>query len=149
MISKTNITSYHKIFGTFSEKAASRTGAPLAFILALSFVIICAAAGPFFHYSSAWEMTATIVPTTITFLLVFLIQNSQNRETLAVQLKLNELIRATEGAHTTMVNLEKLTQEELVVLCGQYELLAEGARRRLKKGQTDQGVHEIPIADAS
>ena len=147
MISKTSITSYHKIFGTFAEKAASKTGTPMAFILAFSFVIICAITGPVFHYSATWELVATIVPTITTFLLVFLIQNSQNRETLAVQLKLNELIRATEGAHTTMVNLEKLTQEELAVLCGQYELLAEGARRRLKRGETDQGAPDMPPVD--
>jgi low affinity Fe/Cu permease len=94
-------------------------------------------------------MAATIVPTIVTFLLVFLIQNSQNRETQAVQLKLNELIRATEGAHTTMVNLEKLTKEELMVLCDQYELLAEEARGGLRRGETDQGAPDMPQADVS
>ena len=154
MTAETNITYYrrvftfyHKVFGVFAEKAASRTGTPLAFIFALSFVIVCIVAGPLFHFSQEWEMVVTIVPTIITFLLVFLIQTSQNRETQAVQLKLNELIRATEGAHTTMVNLEKLTKEELMVLCGQYELLAEEARGSLKRGETDQGVSEIPLAE--
>jgi len=149
MTAETNTTYYRKLFGAFAEKAASRTGTPMAFIFALSFIIVCIVAGPLLHYSQKWEMVVTIVPTIITFLLVFLIQNSQNRETQAVQLKLNELIRATEGAHTTMVNLEKLTKEELMVLCGQYELLAEEARSSLKRGETDQGSPDMPSVDAS
>lgn len=146
MTIKPHIPHPHKrIFGAFAEKAASWTGTPLAFLLAMSFVILCAVTGPLFRYSPVWEMVVTIVPTVVTFLLVFLIQNSQNRETRAVQLKLNELIRATEGAHTTMVNLEKLTAEELAVICDQYELLAQEARSMLKRGETDQGVPDISL----
>jgi low affinity Fe/Cu permease len=146
MLTKKSTTYFHKLFGTLSEGAAVKTGSPLAFIFALLFVITCTVMGPILHYSQTWEMVVTIIPTIITFLLVFLIQNSQTRETLAVQLKLNELIRATQGAHMTMVNLEKLTQEELVVLCGQFGLLAEEARGNVSRGETDQGAPEMPLA---
>ncbi|MDP9128056.1 MAG: low affinity iron permease family protein [Pseudomonadota bacterium] len=132
------------VFGAFAEKAALWAGSSVAFVLAIAFIVAWMLSGPFFHYSPHWEMLISTVPTVVTFLLVFLIQNSQTREILAVQLKLNELIRATDGAHTVMLSLEKLTEEELVVLCGQYELLAEEARKRLKRGETDKGVPEIP-----
>jgi len=138
--------SLDKYFSSFAERASSLAGRPLAFVLAIVFVVAWSALGPFFHYSNGWAMVIGCVPTIITFFLVFLIQNSQNRETRAVQLKLNELIRATKGAHTIMVNLEKLTESELKVMCDEYELLAKEARERLARGQSDQHVPEISLA---
>jgi len=134
-----------KFFSSFAEKASFLAGTPLAFICAISFVGIWAITGPLSGYSPGWQMAIGSLPSIITFLLVFLIQNSQNRETRALQLKLNELIRATRGAHTMMVNLEKLTEAELKIMCDEYEILAQEARRRLACGQTDQHVPEISL----
>lgn len=133
----------HRLFSCFAEKAASLTGTPYAFALAIGFVIAWAIAGPILAYSPVWKMIMGEAPAIITFLLVFLIQCSQNRETRALQLKLNELIRATAGAHTMMLNLEKLTEAELKIISGDYELLAEEARKQTSRGQTDKGVPEI------
>lgn len=138
-----------RIFSSFAEKAASRAGTPLAFVVAISFVVTSLIMGPAFDYSSTWQMIMTGAPSVVTFLLVFLIQNSQNRETRAVQLKLNELIRATHGAHTAMVNLEKLTENELKIIAAEYELLAGEARKKLSRGQTDQGVPEISLPESA
>jgi len=135
-----------RFFSSFAEKAASLAGTPLAFVGAIGFVLAWAAVGPIFAYSPGWKMVMGEAPAIITFLLVFLIQNSQNRETRALQLKLNELIRATKGAHTMMLNLEKLTEAELKIMCGEYELLAQEARKRLSRGQTDQHVPEILLS---
>ena len=135
-----------RFFSTFAEKAASLAGTPLAFMFAILFVLACAITGPLVHYSHDWQMVMNEAPALFTFLLVFLIQSSQNRETRALQLKLNELIRATKGAHTMMLNLEKLTEAELKIMCGEYELLAEEARKRLSRGQTDQHVPEISLS---
>ena len=138
-----------RFFCTFAEKAASYAGAPLAFITAISFVLAGLVMGPIFNFSSQWQFIMSATPSLVTFLLVFLIQNSQNRETRAVQLKLNELIRATHGAHTAMVNLEKLTEGELKIIADEYELLAGEARKKMERGQTDQGVPEILIPQPS
>lgn len=135
-----------RLFTSFSEKAACLAGSPFAFVIALVFVIAFTITGPVFDYSEKWHVIINQTPAMITFLLVFLIQSSQNRETRALQLKLNELIRATEGAHTMMLNLEKLTETELKIMGGEYEILAEEARNRLSRGQTDQGVHDIVLS---
>jgi low affinity Fe/Cu permease len=138
--------SLDRFFSSFAEKAASLAGSPLAFVFAIVFVLACAITGPLVGYSHEWQMVMSEAPAIFTFLLVFLIQSSQNRETRALQLKLNELIRATKGAHTMMLNLEKLTEAELKIMCGEYELLAEEARKRLSRGQTDQHVPEISLS---
>jgi len=136
---------WDRFFSSFAEKASSLTGTPLAFFLAVGFVLAWAITGPIFHSSPEWQMIMQGTPALITFLLVFLIQNSQNRETRALQLKLNELIRATEGAHTMMMNLEKLTETELKIMSGEYDLLAQEAHKRMARGQTDQGVPGISL----
>ncbi len=134
-----------RFFCSFAEKAAYQAGSPIAFIVAMGFVLIWLGVGPFFKYSTTWQLVIAIIPAITTFLLVFLIQHSQNRETRAVQLKLNELIRATRGAHTMMLNLEKLTATELEAICAEYEILAQEARQRLSQGKTDQHVPEIVL----
>ena len=134
-----------RFFSRFAEKAASLAGTPQAFIVALLFVLLCAVTGPILKYSHDWQMMMSETPAIITFLLVVLVQNSQNRETRALQIKLNELIRATEGAHTMMLNLEKLTEADLKIISSDYELLAEEARNRLLRGETDKGVHEVSL----
>ncbi len=115
------------LFTRVAERASWAAGTPLAFITAFLLVVVWAATGPLFDYSENWQIVINTATTIITFLLVFLIQNSQNRETKAVQIKLDELIRATEGAHNTILHVEKLTDKELDVLSKNYEALAEKA----------------------
>ena len=133
-------------FTRFAETAAIAAGSPLAFMLAFFSLFVWAATGPLFGYSETWQIVINTVTTIITFLLVFLIQNSQNRETRAVQLKLDEIIRATEGAHNAMLRLEKLSDEELQAKCEEYETLAEEAQKRLRSGKGDQDTGDVKPA---
>ena len=117
-------------------KAASRfTGRPLCFSLALLTVAAWAITGPLFGFSNTWQLVVNTGTTIVTFLMVFLIQNTQNRDTEAMHLKLDELIRATRGAHNRMMDLEERGEEELDKLREQYEDIAKRARR----GGTDDG----------
>ena len=111
-------------------------GNPSTFVAALAVVVLWLLVGPFLHFSSMWESHISTVTSVITFLLIFVLQNSQNREIRAFQLKLDEIIRATEGAQNSMVSLEKLTDEELETLSAQYRHLAESARSRIQPKAT-------------
>ena len=106
----------NSFFHKLAEKAAHSLGSPWAFVLALGTVLLWAASGPAFHYNDTWQLTINTSTTIITFLMVFLIQNTQNREARATQLKLDELLRAVEQARTSMVNLEELSDQELDAL---------------------------------
>ncbi len=135
--------------GFFSRAAAAAaewTGRPIAFILALTTVIIWAVTGPVFQYSETWQLVINTGTTIITFLLVFLIQNSQNRDTRAIQIKVDELIRATHGAHTALLDLEELTDEELGRIYRKYELIAQESRALLRKGKNDIHVPEVDLS---
>ncbi len=112
-------------FERFSSAVAKATGSSAAFVLALLTVLLWAVAGPFFHYSEDWQLVINTGTTIVTFLMVFLIQKAQNKESMSVQLKLNELIAATKGASNRLVSVENLTEEELVVLQKHYETMAE------------------------
>lgn len=103
-------------------------GTTAAFILALSAVVIWACTGPLFHYSDTWQLVINTSTTIITFLMVFLIQRAQNKESLAVQLKLNELVAAIEQASNGLISVEDLSEEELEVLHAHYRRLAEMAK---------------------
>src|SRR5581483_7524005 len=96
--------------------------------VALLVVVAWAATGPLFKFSDTWQLVINTGTTIVTFLMVFLIQNTQNRDTHALQLKLDELIRSTKGAHNALMNLEDLTDEELHILRRRYLALAEEAR---------------------
>ncbi len=126
-----------RFFARFAEKSADAAGTPAAFFIAFLLVLIWAATGPYFHYSEVWQIVINTATTIITFLLVFLIQNSQNRETRALQIKLDELIFASQGAKNTMLGIEKLSDAELRELCVNYEKLAEKARKQLAKEEGD------------
>lgn len=102
------------IFARIAQRSAYETGRPWAFMLALAVVILWAVTGPFFGYSDTWQLVINTGTTVITFLMVFLIQNAQNRDTQAIQLKLDELIRATEGAHNRLMALENQSEETLL-----------------------------------
>lgn len=112
-------------FERFSSAVAKATGSSAAFIIALLTVIVWAVSGPFFHYSEDWQLVINTGTTIITFLMVFLIQKAQNKESISVQLKLNELIAATKGASNRLVSVENLTEEELMVLQQHYQTMAE------------------------
>ena len=124
-----------QLFGfTHLAKLASRfTGRPLCFALAVAVVIVWALTGPLFHFSDTWQLVINTGTTVVTFLMVFLIQNTQNRDTEAMQIKLDELIRATRGAHNRLLDLEEREEGELDQLRDEYEDLAKHARHDDKK----------------
>ena len=98
--------------------------------------------GPIFGFSDTWQLVINTGTTIITFLMVFLIQNTQNRDTEAIQVKLDELIRATNGAHNALLDLEELEEETLDAFKGKYQALALAARRDLDRGNQDTGTPE-------
>jgi len=130
-------------FTAFANRAASLAGRPITFVLAAGSVVLWATLGPMFHFSDAWQLTINTGTTIITFLMVFLIQNTQNRDTEAMQIKLDELIRATQGAHNALLNLEHLEDEELEGYLEHYAELAEAARRKLRAGELDTDSPDI------
>jgi len=132
----------HAFFAHFANGAARAMGHPLAFVLAVLIILGWAITGPFFGFSDTWQLVINTGTTIITFLMVFLIQNTQNRESAAVQLKLDELIRAQRGAHNALLDLEELGEEELGRLREVYEDLAQRARIDLQQGLLDTGTPE-------
>ena len=104
---------FNTFFSHFARWTERQTGRPGAFVLALGVVILWAVTGPLFHFSDTWQLVINTGTTIVTFLMVFLIQNAQNRDTQAVQLKLDELIRATEAARNNLINLEERTEQDL------------------------------------
>lgn len=127
-------------FATFAAGLAKWAGSPLVFAVALASVLIWAACGPLFEYSEGWMLVVNTGTTIMTFLMVFIIQNSQNRDGLAVQIKLDEIIRAIHGAKNAMINLEELPQEELEVLRVKFAKMATKARKPSKKRKIRKAV---------
>jgi low affinity Fe/Cu permease len=113
---------------------ASAVGSPFAFSLAVFTIVVWALTGPFFHYSDTWQLIINTGTTIITFLMVFLIQNTQNRDTKALHLKLDELLRGVTGARTSFVNLENLSDEDLDRLQNEFDRI----KRRLAEGKPKQ-----------
>ncbi|MGF6773580.1 low affinity Fe/Cu permease [Paraburkholderia sp. GAS199] len=124
-------------FSTFSSYLSTMTGRPATFVLAAVLVVVWAITGPFFHYSDTWQLVINTSTTIVTFLMVFLIQNTQNRDTAAMQIKLDELIRAVSGAHNALLDLEELEEKDLTRFRKHYEKLAEEARAALRAGGSD------------
>ena len=122
-----------KLFDQFAKWAASATGRPGTFLLAMLTVFVWAITGPLFDFGDTWQLVINTGTTIITFLMVFLIQSSQNRDAAAVQIKLDELIRATAGAHNRLLDLEELGDLELEQIRQQYEQLAEEARHAVER----------------
>jgi low affinity Fe/Cu permease len=116
-------------FTRFAKATAHASGQPSAFTLAVLVVAAWAISGPLFRWSDTWQLVINTSTTIVTFLMVFLIQNTQNRDTQAIQVKLDELIRATQGAHNALLDLEELEDEDLDVFRKKYEALAEAARK--------------------
>jgi low affinity Fe/Cu permease len=121
-------------FNHFAKWTSRAAGHPRTFGLAIAIILIWAATGPLFHYSDTWQLFINTGTTIVTFLMVFLIQNTQNRDGAAMQIKLDELIRALKGAHNELVDLEELSEPELEAMKAHYSRLAEQARAKLQKG---------------
>jgi low affinity Fe/Cu permease len=126
-----------KWFSRFSSYLSTMTGRPSTFVLAAALVLLWAITGPLFHYSDTWQLVINTSTTIVTFLMVFLIQNTQNRDTAAMQIKLDELIRAIDGAHNALLDLEELEEKDLSRFRKHYEKLAEEARTVLRAGGSD------------
>ena len=127
-------------FTRLAKWTARITGRPLTFAIVVLMVVGWAVSGPIFKYSDTWQLTINTGTTIVTFLMVFLIQNTQNRDAKAMQLKLNELIRATEGAHNALVSAEGLSDEALRDYVELYNKFAEESRKRSTRGRDDTAV---------
>jgi low affinity Fe/Cu permease len=114
-------------FNRLAEISSHLLGTAWAFVTALAVVLVWAASGPAFHYNDTWQLTINTGTTIVTFLMVFLIQNSQNRDARANQLKIDELLRAVEQARTSMVNLQELSDQELTALEAEFRRLGRGS----------------------
>ncbi len=130
------------LFARFTIWSARATGRPLATILAFSVIVAWAATGPLFHYSDTWQLVINTGTSLVTFLMVFLIQSSQNRDTEALQIKLDEVIRAMEQADNSLLILEELEEDDLDGIRERYRALAEQARKSkapaARKGKGDK-----------
>ncbi len=132
-------------FDRVAKQTECFTGHPFAFAAALGFIVIWAVTGQLFDFGEGWKFTLVAVTSVVTFLMVFLIQNTQSRTRAALQLKLDELIRSTSGAHNVMLTLEDLSLEEIETFRTHYERLAMTARKKLRRGQADTSIPSITI----
>ncbi len=130
-------------FARLARAIARATGHPGAFGMAALVIVAWVATGPIFHFSDTWQLVINTGTNIVTFLMVFLIQNTQNRDTAAIHLKLDELIRASEGAHNALLDLEELAQEDLDRIRARYEELARRAREDVRRGRRDTGRPEV------
>jgi low affinity Fe/Cu permease len=137
------------LFTRFARQTSQLAGRPATFLAACTLVVIWGITGPMFHYSTDWQLVINTGTTIVTFLMVFLIQNTQNRDSEAMHLKLDELIRALHGAHNALLDLEELEQRDLDKIRASYLTLAKSARDAVQKGQVDTGRVELKDAAGS
>ena len=130
-------------FGRFAKATSRATGRPGASLLAIGLIAVWLASGPLFHFSDTWQLAINTGTTIVTFLMVFLIQSTQNRDTEALQVRLDELLRVTAGAHIALLDLEELEEAELDQVRAGYARLARLAREDLRRGVADTGVPEV------
>ena len=130
-------------FSYLARRIAIFVGRPVVFLAAVLLIVLWAVSGPLFGFSDTWQLVVNTTTTIITFLMVFLIQNTQNRDTAAIQLKLDELIRATQGAHNALLNLEELDDEQFDSYRRSYRKLAAAALKKLEAGELDTDSPEI------
>lgn len=124
-------------YSRFANQIARLSGRPKTFALAAAVIVVWLITGPLFGFSDTWQLVINTGTTIVTFLMVFLIQNTQNRDSEALQIKIDELIRATKGAHNALLDLEELEQDSLDEFRRRYQLLASAARAELESGRQD------------
>src|SRR4029078_9764013 len=134
---------FHHWFKNFAKWTAHVAGHPTTFVVAVAVIVVWAITGPLFGFSDTWQLVINTGTTIVTFLMVFLIQNTQNRDTGAIQAKLDELIRAIDGAHNALLDLEELDEEEIEHIRRDYRKLAEEARKAIEKGLRDTDCREV------
>ena len=130
-------------FTRIAKWASHASGRPLTFVFAVTIILVWLVTGPLFNFSDTWQLVINTGTTIITFLMVFLIQNTQNRDQEALQIKLDELLRAVEGAHNALIDLEDLDEEQLDEIRENYVKLAKQARAAMKRGKKDTGAPSI------
>ena len=133
----------NRLFTRMANACSRAAGSPWGFVLAVLVVVTWLVTGPVFGYSDTWQLVINTGTTIVTFLMVFLIQSSQNRDSKALQIKLDELIRATHGAHNKLLDLEELEEGELEALRARYEQLARRARDCQPAADDDLGSPEV------
>ena len=131
------------LFDRFAKAISQFAGHPVAFAVAGLVILVWIVSGPVFAFSDTWQLVINTATTIVTFLMVFLIQNTQNRESAAIQLKLDELIRASHGAHNGLLDLEELSEVELEEFREKYVSMAKAARDELRRGASDTGTPKI------
>jgi low affinity Fe/Cu permease len=132
-------TKSRSFFTRFAKATSRWAGRPIAFLVAFMVVLVWLATGPIFGFSNTWQLVINTGTTIVTFLMVFLIQNTQNRDSEAMQVKLDEIIRAMDGAHNALLDLEELEEHELDKIRLSYSELAKKAREELRQGISDTG----------
>src|SRR5688572_6593171 len=137
------LTKARRWFEGLAKQVARQAGQPTTFALAVGVILLWLVLGPVFGFSDTWQLVVNTGTTIVTFLMVFLVQSTQNRDGEAIQVKLDELIRATAGAHTALLDLEELEEEELDRIRASYEQLAKQARAKLQQGKTDTDAPEV------
>ena len=130
-------------FTRFAKTTAHAAGRPATFCVAVAIILLWAVTGPLFGFSDTWQLIINTGTTIVTFLMVFLIQNTQNRDSQAIQVKLDELIRSIQGAHLALLDLEELDDEDFERICRDYRELALQARKDLRAGKSDTDVREV------
>lgn len=130
-------------FSRFAKQASRAAGHPAAFLIAAGGIVLWGVTGPFFGFGDTWQLVINTTTTIVTFLMVFLIQNTQNRDSAALQIKLDELIRATQGAHNALLDLEELEDRQQEKLRRRYEQLAANARREIEGGESEAGSPQL------
>lgn len=136
-------TTMNERFRKFAVCVARFAGTPVAFMISFAIIVVWAIVGPIFHYSDSWQLVINTSTTIVTFLMVFLIQNMQNRDAKAIHLKLDELIRAMKGARNNLVMLENLSEEELERLEKQFSRLAEKHRNHLEHAEAGHPANSV------
>ena len=127
----------NELFRRFAHRVSLLAGSPGAFVFAVLLLLVWAATGPLFHYSDTWQLVINTGTTIVTFLIVFLIQNTQNRDARAIHLKLDELVRATHNARNSMMDAEDLPDEELERLHLEFQQLREHIDARVRHFSTE------------
>lgn len=131
------------MFSFFARKLSELLGTSMAFFIAIVFIVVWLIFGPYDDYNDTWQLTANTITSIITFLMVFIIQNTQNRDTKAIQLKLDEILRATENAHNRLVKVEDLSDKELDQIYQRYEQLSKNIKSTIRETQEDTGTPEV------